>query len=45
MDKLNKDELLSIKAGGWGITFGIISSVVFLIGVIDGYIHPKSCNC
>lgn len=46
MDKLNKKELMEISGGG--ISFGtgllIAAGVIFVIGVIDGYVRPLKCN-
>ena len=46
MVKLNKNELLAIKGGG--LSFGaaclIVGGIIFLIGVIDGYVRPLKCN-
>lgn len=46
MRRLEKDELLEIKAGGlsWG-AIGIIAAVTtFIIGLIDGYVRILPCN-
>lgn len=46
MKKLNVEELKQITGGGfrWKI-FGFISAgIAFIIGVVDGYIRPLSCN-
>ncbi len=44
--KLNKNELLQIKGGG--VSIGVLTligaGIVFLIGVIDGYVRPLKCN-
>ena len=39
-------ELLEIQGGvvSWGLIAGIGSLVVFIIGVIDGYLRPLKCN-
>ena len=46
MVKLNENELLKIN--GCGLSFGIgcliVGLVVFIIGVIDGYVRPLKCN-
>ena len=46
MKKLNNEEMLNIKGGG--ISFKIASliggAIVFLIGFVDGVIHPKKCS-
>ena len=46
MYELTNNELKQIKGGG--ITLGgcllIIAGIVFIIGVIDGYIRPLPCH-
>ncbi len=46
MYNLTKEELHNIRGGA--ISFGtgllIAAGVIFLIGVIDGYIRPLKCN-
>ncbi len=45
MTKLNKEELLKIKGGfSLNLALGIGAAIVFLIGVVDGYIRPLKCN-
>lgn len=44
MVKLEKEELMNISGGGFAVGLLIASGVVFLIGVIDGYIRPLKCN-
>lgn len=44
MDKLNKKELMNISGGGLGTGLLIAAGIVFIIGVIDGYIRPLKCN-
>lgn len=41
-----QSELLEIKGGAakWVIGLGIGSVITFIIGVIDGYLRPISCN-
>ncbi len=43
---LEKGELIQITGGAAkvGLIAAIISGVVFIIGVIDGYLRPKKCN-
>ena len=46
MLELTKTEELAIK-GGFSITLaiaGIASGVIFLIGVLDGYMRPLKCR-
>lgn len=42
----NKEELLQIKGGAinWTIVTAISSGIVFIIGIIDGYLRPLKCN-
>lgn len=44
MKEMTKNELKQINGGGLWFTFGIIAGIVFLIGVIDGYVRPLKCN-
>jgi len=44
MDKLEKKELMSVTGGGLGLGLLITAGVVFIIGVIDGYVRPLACN-
>lgn len=44
MKKLNTNELKEINGGGIGTLFLIGGGIVFLIGVIDGYVRPLACN-
>lgn len=43
---LEKKELMAIKGGGVsiGLCTLIGAGIVFLIGVIDGYVRPLKCN-
>lgn len=43
---LDKKELLKVNGGGIGFgTLTLIGAgIVFLIGVIDGYVRPLKCN-
>lgn len=45
MKKIEEKKLKQIK-GGFNVTIGIAIGVVvtFLLGVIDGYVRPTSCN-
>lgn len=44
--ELNAQELSSINGGGtkFGIYLAIGGLLSFLVGVIDGYLRPLSCN-
>lgn len=44
MEKLETKELQKISGGGLGTGLLIGAGVIFLIGVIDGYIRPLKCN-
>ena len=44
MDKLEEKELKKISCGGLGTGLLIGAGVIFLIGVIDGYLRPLKCN-
>lgn len=44
MTKLNNNELEKVSAGGLGIGLLIGAGVIFIIGVIDGYVRPLACN-
>lgn len=46
MHNLTNNELKQIKGGGIsvGAVLLIAAGVVFVIGVIDGYVRPLSCN-
>lgn len=45
MKKLESKELEKIQGGfsAW-VALGIVSAVLFLSGVFEGIVHPKSCN-
>ncbi len=46
MNELTKDELKNINAGGFsfGIGIAIGAGLIFIIGLIDGYVRPLACN-
>lgn len=44
MKKLEEEELRSIKGGGLGVYLLIGGIVIFIIGVVDGYVRPLKCN-
>lgn len=46
MKELNKQELLECSGGGFSLGLGlaIAGGIIFLIGVIDGYIRPLACH-
>ena len=43
--ELSEKELLEVNGGigAWAV-LGIIAGVIFLIGVVDGYVRPAKCN-
>lgn len=45
MRKVEEHELEQINGGfSWGVAAGIVAGVVFIIGIIDGYVNPQKCN-
>ena len=46
MKEISKEELQEMNGGGLSLlgVAGIVAGVVFIIGVIDGYVNPKKCN-
>ena len=46
MKKIKEKELLKINGGGFSVSAGlcIAAGVVFIIGVIDGYVRPLKCH-
>ena len=44
MEVLNNKDLKKINGGGVGSWFLAGGIIVFLVGVIDGYVSPLSCN-
>ncbi|MDD2434868.1 MAG: class IIb bacteriocin, lactobin A/cerein 7B family [Bacilli bacterium] len=44
MNELTKPELMEINGGGIGVGLLIGAGIVFIIGVIDGYVRPLKCN-
>lgn len=42
--KLTTNELKNIKGGGAGVYVLVGGIIVFIIGVIDGYVRPLKCN-
>lgn len=44
MVKLDNNELMKVSGGGFGLGLLIGAGIVFLIGVIDGYVRPLKCN-
>ncbi len=46
MKIINDQELLNISGGGFsfGLLAGIGALIVMGVGIIDGYLRPKSCE-
>ena len=44
IEKISKEELQEMNGGGFLGIAGIITGIVFVIGVIDGFVRPKKCN-
>lgn len=46
MSEIKKQELLKINGGGFSAGFGLFigAGIVFLIGLIDGFVRPLKCN-
>lgn len=42
--ELTKQQLLNVRGGGLGVFAGIGALIVFVIGVIDGYVRPYKCR-
>ena len=40
----DKKELKQINGGGIGIGLLITAGIVFLAGLLDGYVRPSKCN-
>lgn len=43
--ELTKKEMMNVSGGigAWGVA-GIVGAVIFIIGVIDGYVRPLACQ-
>lgn len=46
MEIINNEELKSIDGGGISVwaALGIGAGIVFLVGVVDGFVRPLKCN-
>lgn len=44
MKEISKQELKTIRGGGFGLGIAIVAGVIFIIGVIDGFVRPLRCN-
>ncbi len=45
MKEMNKEQLEATK-GGFSIWVGLVITavVIFIIGTVDGFVHPKECE-
>ena len=43
---LEKEELLKVEGGAFsfGLAAAITGAIIFIVGVIDGYVRPLKCN-
>ncbi len=41
--KLNKNELMAISGGGYGLIAGIGAAIAFFISMVDGFLNPIKC--
>lgn len=44
MDRMKNEELMNVQGGGIGVWFLIATGIVFIVGVIDGYVNPIACK-
>ena len=47
MLELNNEQMMKVSGGfqmSLGVFVGIGAAIVFVIGIIDGYINPNKCN-
>lgn len=46
MNKLKKEEMLKVNGGGFSFGFLALigSGIVFIVGLIDGFVRPLKCN-
>lgn len=46
MKELEQKELMEVQGGALKLGFGLVigGAIVFLIGLIDGFIRPLKCN-
>ncbi len=44
--KLSNEDLLKVEGGGisFGVGLAIVSGLIFIGGLVSGYMNPKSCN-
>ncbi len=44
--EMNQKELMKVNGGGISFGLGLLISagIVFLIGVVDGFVRPLKCN-
>ena len=46
MKQIKEEELKKVKGGAinWGLMAGLGAIASFVIGMVDGWIHPKKCT-
>ena len=44
MKELDSKELMNINGGGLGLGLVIGAGIVFLAGILDGFVRPLKCN-
>ena len=44
--EVSKQELKQITGGGLSLLggIGIVGGIIFLIGVVEGFVNPEKCN-
>ncbi len=45
MKEMNRQQLESVK-GGFSVWAGLVITaiVIFVVGIVDGFVHPKECE-
>ena len=46
MQKINNEDLKKINGGGMSFGIGALigAGIVFLVGLVDGFVRPLKCN-
>ncbi len=46
MIKMNNEELMKVEGGAisYGVAVGIGAGIIFLIGLVDGFMRPYRCR-